>query len=142
MDRSQSAREAWKRRRAGILPSIDDFMAKVEKHSATGCWMWKGSFFSRGYGSFNIIEDGRYKAIKANRQSWIYFRGPIPDGLFVLHKCDNKACVNPDHLYVGTHRQNMDDAIERKQMVSGTRHAHFVRIEGAVDRVRDLFAQG
>ena len=72
----------------------------------SGCWLWLGPT-NRGYGSL------WYSWIKslAHRVSWELFRGPIPDGLYVLHKCDIKCCVNPDHLYVGTQADNIQDTM-------------------------------
>src|SRR5689334_21454689 len=90
-----------------------------------GCWNWRGSFFKHGYGAFFLLENGKETTKKASRLSWLVHRGPIADGLMVLHKCDNKACVNPDHLYFGDHAQNMKDSKERKTHCSGQRHYLF-----------------
>lgn len=139
--RTKAATLAWKRRRIGRVPDLSDFMEKVHKHSS-GCWLWTGAFFARGYGSFNTVKGGKYKAVKTNRQSWIFHRGEIPEGKFVLHTCDNKACVNPEHLYIGDHAQNMRDAVERKQMIFGERNPNFVRFEGLVDRIKNLNSAG
>jgi hypothetical protein len=72
----------------------------------SGCWLWAGFERSnQGYGGIQI--GGRAKF--AHRVSWELHRGPIPDGLFVLHKCDVPSCVNPDHLFLGTKRDNAID---------------------------------
>lgn len=75
----------------------------------TGCWIWLGSLSRIGYGSIKI--DG--KTTKAHRASWIAHRGEIPAGLKVLHKCDVRCCINPDHLFIGTQADNVHDMISK-----------------------------
>lgn len=75
------------------------------------CWDWSGSKDSGGYGL--IGRHGRNGGlIKANRLSWMLFNGPIPDNMCVLHKCDNPSCTNPEHLFLGTYK---DNAIDRNK---------------------------
>lgn len=75
----------------------------------SGCWLWEGSTGSHGYGDIRI----HYKLHLAHRLSYEAFVGPIPDGMFVMHKCDVRSCVNPDHLSIGTHQQNMADKCDK-----------------------------
>ena len=77
--------------------------------SDTDCWNWSGNTSGNGYG--RIRHKGRY--ICAHRASYIVRIGEIPDGLLVLHKCDNRGCVNPDHLFLGTHKDNMQDMLSK-----------------------------
>jgi len=72
------------------------------------CWEWSGSKIN-GYANFNH----RGKIMKAHRASWIIHNGPIPDSMFVLHKCDVRHCSNPDHLFLGTHTDNMRDMAKK-----------------------------
>lgn len=84
-------------------PPAKRFWAGVD---TTGdCWVWKGSKAGAGYGVLGID----YKSVYAHRFSYELHFGPIPDNLCVLHKCDNPPCVNPDHLFLGTQLDNMDD---------------------------------
>jgi hypothetical protein len=75
-----------------------------------GCWQWAGALSTDGYGLLGI---GGQKNTKAYRVAWELFRGPIPDGLHVLHNCHNRQCVNPSHLRLGTHDENMRDVTKR-----------------------------
>lgn len=72
------------------------------------CWEWRGTIDTGGYGA--LRKPGRYSGkTRASRYSWELHNGPIPDGMHVLHTCDNTKCVNPNHLWAGTHSDNMRD---------------------------------
>lgn len=83
------------------------FWSKVQRTST--CWIWTGSRRGSGYGGVRI---GGVLYL-AHRISYLISIGPIPDGLLVLHRCDVALCVRPDHLYLGSQKQNVHDAIER-----------------------------
>ena len=88
------------------------FLWKCMPVTETGCWIWLGSTKRNGYGA--VWRQG--KEILAHRESYRLFRGEIPAGLNVLHSCDERSCVNPDHLRIGTHKENMRDAVIRYRL--------------------------
>ena len=96
------------------------FWSKVEK--SAGCWLWTASKRNKGYGAFCYEAHGRKIQGRAHRFSWELHNGDIPDGLFVLHKCDIPACVNPDHLFLGTNDDNIRDMIQKGRHISGGTH--------------------
>ena len=89
-------------------PKTERFWAKVDKTES--CWLWTASRQSFGYGTFMLTKG---KFTRAHRFSWELHNGPVPKGLFVLHRCDVPSCINPDHLYLGTDRDNARDRRER-----------------------------
>lgn len=90
-------------------PLSERFWEKVER--AEGCWLWMGAHGLHGHGQIYI--GSVTNLTSAHRISWLLHHGPIPDGLSVLHRCDNPPCVNPEHLFLGTQKDNMQDAIEK-----------------------------
>jgi hypothetical protein len=88
------------------------FWAKVQK--TDGCWKWIGGTTSFGYGVVEISRNPRRRT-QAHRVSWELHYGPIPDGMDVLHSCDNPPCTRPDHLFLGTALDNQQDAINKKR---------------------------
>jgi len=87
------------------------FWGKVKK--TDNCWIWKAGIRSlkTGYGCFKY----QGKVVDAHRMSWFLFFGNIPEGKCVLHHCDNRLCVNPKHLFIGSKKDNVIDAIKKKR---------------------------
>lgn len=101
----------------GIKPFAslrDRFFAKVMK--GDGCWFWAGSHSNVGYGLIHSGGAGG-KTLSAHRVSYELHYGPIPDGMIVMHSCDNRGCVNPAHLSAGKQSQNIKDAITRGRKI-------------------------
>jgi hypothetical protein len=95
------------------------FWRKVDK-ALDGCWLWQAGKNHYGYGWFRL--DG--KMVYAHRYSWELANGPIPAGLEVCHHCDTPACVNPAHLFVGTHSDNMRDCVRKGRCALSQANAH------------------
>lgn len=118
------------------------FEEKFIPEPNSGCWLWVAAITASGYGNFKI--DGGFKG--AHRVSYELYKGTIPDGLQVLHRCDNRCCVNPDHLFVGTQSDNMYDKVAKGRDnhadFSGEKNPRAKVTKEQVDEIRALFKHG
>lgn len=111
--------------------TIEDLLSQYTV-DANGCWLWNRGRTSSRYGS-TTYEGARWLA---HRLSYMYHVGRIPDGLHVLHRCDNPPCINPDHLFLGTHTDNMRDSNAKERNGSRTRPEKLSRGDAHYSRTR------
>lgn len=110
---------------------LNRFLDKVSPEPNCGCWLWTAASDEAGYGHFGIA---RSTSAKAHRISYKLFVGEIPDGLIVCHKCDIPSCVNPDHLFLGTGKDNAFDRDAKGRNAFGERNGKAkITAEIAVD---------
>jgi len=112
----------------------ETFWLNVAKADDNGCWLWQGRTM-KGYGSISL--SGRNMA--AHRLSYEMAFGAIPDGLWVLHKCDIRACVRPDHLFLDTVADNAADMTAKGRSANGERHGRAKLTEESVRAIRQLY---
>lgn len=103
---------------------IGNFWKKVAKKGADECWEWTGSIQSNGYGQFG---NNNKSPMLPHRVAFTLMSGPIPHGICVLHKCDNRKCCNPAHLFLGTHQDNSNDCIAKGRISRGEKQSRAVR---------------
>lgn len=155
--------EGGQRKSRADLSIVDRFWSKVQRESAQECWPWRGARTRHGYGMLALGQRGA-NPVYAHRLSWELASGPIDGKRHVLHACDRPWCVNPAHLFLGSHLDNMRDAATkgrlsvprpRRQKVSdeqleqiralaraGVRQADLARNFGVSETFISLFLKG
>jgi HNH endonuclease len=102
------------------MTPLERFEAKYMPEPNSGCWLWMGSIRGQGYAQTGVGE--RY----AHRFSYEHYKGKIPEGMRVLHKCDTPTCVNPDHLFLGTAKDNTHDALKKGRLKKSSKSGRFI----------------
>lgn len=126
-----------------IIPQLSSqdiarFWSKVDIRGPDACWNWTASHTRYGYGAFGI----RDKWFLSSRISFFYAHPDKDQSLEVLHTCDNRACVNPRHLYCGTQQQNIQDAVVRNRIATGVRLPHCVLSDQDIRDIRAAHKKG
>jgi len=118
------------------------FWSKVHKLSNNDCWVWTGQILNR-YGRFAIHRAGKEFGIRAHIYSWELYTGRIvPKSLIICHKCDHRYCVNPDHLFIGTNKDNSEDMVVKGRSARGEKNYHAKLNEEKVKQIRFLYSKG
>ncbi len=97
--------------------NVGKFASKMTIGNKGDCWPWLGAKYPSGYGVFSV----KRRARRAHRIAYIISRGPLPEGVLVLHKCDNPICCNPNHLFLGTSLDNVEDRNAKGRQAQGAR---------------------
>lgn len=139
---SWACRYAYARRR-DVIESR--FWSNVDVRGEDECWLWTGCFFATGYGQFDFILSTKMHKVKATRFMWLLTHGSISRHLEICHDCpvgDNPACVNPNHLFLGTQYDNMQDMVAKGRSNYGERNGKVKLTEAQVLEVYALRKAG
>ena len=111
-------RSAGELRRKELTDAIVARFTPKYNKNVSGCWEWTAGKYRKGYGQFVLARDGygQQRHVYAHRVAYVLAHGDIPTGAIVMHSCDNRACVNPAHLSLGTQSQNLRDASARGRL--------------------------
>jgi len=110
------------------------FNSKWSLDISTGCWLWTGFSDERGYGRLHLLGKDEF----AHRIAYELYKGGVILKDHVLHKCDTPACVNPDHLFLGTQADNMKDMVRKSRSCKGEKNGMHKLTEGDVRSIRDM----
>lgn len=109
-----------------------------------GCWIWQGKLNNSGYGCFSELINEEKQELRSHRESYKIFKGEIPEGMLVCHTCDNPACCNPEHLWLGTNKENQQDSLKKGRRLNSKQRAIVAgkMTEEEVQELRELYKNG
>lgn len=122
--------------------TVAAFWLRVDCRSPNECWPWLGWIQRQpksnggGYGKFSV---SKYKTVLPHRFAWEIANGPIPKGMLVCHHCDNRRCCNPAHLFIGTHKDNTQDAVRKGRLPTGEEHALCKLSKSQIDDIKERY---
>ena len=117
---------------------ITRFEAKINK--TDGCWEWVASCAGAGYGQMKLPKQRKQEY--SHRLAYMIYKGPIAEGQFVCHTCDNTKCCNPDHLFLGTQKENLQDMKTKNRHLAGAKNAMAKLTDSDVVKIRACLAAG
>lgn len=121
----------------------DRFWSKVHVGVDDECWPWTAAINWKGYGRFKtLLRSGVPGHERAHRVAWSLCKGEIPDGSLVLHRCDNPACCNPNHLFLGTTQDNINDKINKNRQLRGEQIAQAKLNSATIIKIRECLCLG
>lgn len=125
----------------GELFERNGWTERVVQPELGPCWEWNGNKFTNGYGQANLVHNGKRNHL-VHRLAYEHWHGDIPKGMVICHRCDNPPCMNPDHLFSGSHKQNTQDMVAKGRHGRGGRQPASKLTEQSVREARAAYATG
>lgn len=123
----------------GNRSAADIVLSRIERRE-NGCWEWQGPRNNCGYGQVWVMVGNKQRGLLVHRVMWEHAHGAIPHGLLVCHTCDNRRCCNPEHMFLGTSKDNSQDMVKKNRHISERRKITFEMAQ-AIRTLADKFPQ-